>query len=574
MQEKHANQQTIWSTGMTEKELLVILDNLRILPGETEWVEFKEARNNFHFNDLGQYFSALSNEANIKGVPFGWLVFGIEDKAKKIIGSNYRPDRRSLDKLKHEIARKTTGGITFNEIFEVQHPEGRVVLFQIPAAPPGIPVAWEGHYYGRDGESLVALNLQEIEIIRRQVVHEDWSSGICEEATLDDLDLKAIQKARENYKKKYPAQAEEVDSWDHATFLNKAKVTIQGKITRTAVILLGKNESEHFLSPSLAKISWFLRDEKNIEKDYEHFGPPFLLNIDAVFNKIRNLKYRYLLDNTLFPTEVTKYEPYVIREALNNSIAHQDYELRSRINVVETPDELLFTNAGTFLPGSVERVIEQDAPPEYYRNAFLANAMVNMNLIDTQGGGIKKMYVFQMNRYFPLPDYDLSQTDRVRVRITGKIIDENYTRLLINKTNLDMKTVIILDRVQKHEQISRDDATKLKRQRLVEGRYPNLYIAAPVAAITDSKAQYIKNRPFDDSHYKKMILDYIKQFKYATRRDIDNLLMDKLSDVLSENQKKNKIRNLISALSRKEKSIKNTGSDKKPRWVLAELRDK
>ncbi len=559
---------------MTEKELLVILDNLRILPGETEWVEFKEARNNFHFNDLGQYFSALSNEANIKGVPFGWLVFGIEDKAKKIIGSNYRPDRRSLDKLKHEIARKTTGGITFNEIFEVQHPEGRVVLFQIPAAPPGIPVAWEGHYYGRDGESLVALNLQEIEIIRRQVVHEDWSSGICEEATLDDLDLKAIQKARENYKKKYPAQAEEVDSWDHATFLNKAKVTIQGKITRTAVILLGKNESEHFLSPSLAKISWFLRDEKNIEKDYEHFGPPFLLNIDAVFNKIRNLKYRYLLDNTLFPTEVTKYEPYVIREALNNSIAHQDYELRSRINVVETPDELLFTNAGTFLPGSVERVIEQDAPPEYYRNAFLANAMVNMNLIDTQGGGIKKMYVFQMNRYFPLPDYDLSQTDRVRVRITGKIIDENYTRLLINKTNLDMKTVIILDRVQKHEQISRDDATKLKRQRLVEGRYPNLYIAAPVAAITDSKAQYIKNRPFDDSHYKKMILDYIKQFKYATRRDIDNLLMDKLSDVLSENQKKNKIRNLISALSRKEKSIKNTGSDKKPRWVLAELRDK
>ena len=129
---------------MTEKDLLVILENLRNLPGETEWAEFKEARNNFHFNDLGQYFSALSNEANIKGVPFGWLVFGVEDKAKKIVGSNYRPDRHSLDKLKHEIAKKTTGGITFNEIFEVQHTEGRVVLFQIPAAPPGIPVAWKG----------------------------------------------------------------------------------------------------------------------------------------------------------------------------------------------------------------------------------------------------------------------------------------------------------------------------------------------------------------------------------------------------------------------------------------------
>ena len=186
-----------------------------------------------------------------------------------------------------------------------------------------------------------------------------------------------------------------------------------------------------------------------MEKDYEHFGPPFLLNSDAVYNKIRNLKYRYLLNNTLFPTEITQYEPYVIREALHNCIAHQDYELKGRIHVVEKPDELIFTNLGSFIPGSIEKVIEQNAPQEYYRSQFLVNAMVNLNMIDTIGKRYQKMFTLQRNRHFPMPDYDLSEMDKVKVTILGKVLDENYTKTLINNTSLDLKTVIYLDKVQK-----------------------------------------------------------------------------------------------------------------------------
>ena len=239
------------------------------------------------------------------------------------MGSRFRPARKDLDSLKGEMAKKTTNRITFIEIHELHLPEGRVLMLEIPAAPKGLPIAFDGHYYGRDGEELSPLNLEEIERIRAQVVAEDWSAAIVHNATAEDLDPAAIARARENYRNKFPGQSRDVDSWDDMTFLNKAKITIQGKMTRTAIILLGRNESEHFLSPSVAKISWFLRDKHNREKDYEHFGPPFILNIDAVYNKIRNLTYRYLLDNTLFPTEVTQYEPYVIREALNNCIAHQ-----------------------------------------------------------------------------------------------------------------------------------------------------------------------------------------------------------------------------------------------------------
>jgi len=553
---------------LTQEELKRLLDELRSLPDETEWVEFKEARNNFDFNKLGQYFSALSNEANLKGKDYGWLVFGINN-SRKIVNTRFRAMKSNLDSLKLEIANKTTNRITFVEIYELHMPEGRVIMFQIPAAPKGIPVAWEGHYYGRDGESLVALNLQEIEQIRNQMKQYDWSAQICEGSTIEDLDPTAIMKARQNYKEKFPDNARDVDNWDDLTFLNKAKITIQGKITRTAIILLGKEESEHFISPSVAKITWVLKDENNIGKDYEHFGPPFILNVEAVYAKIRNLKYRYLLNTSLFPTEITKYEPWVIREALNNCIAHQDYELRGRITVVENPDDLIFTNVGSFLPESVEKVIELDSPPEQYRNFFLANAMLNLNMIDTQGGGIKKMFLLQKKRCFPMPEYDLSKPDKVKVKIIGKVINEEYTKLLINKTDLSLQTVICLDKVQKKIKLSRDEYKLLKSEGLVEGRYPNLFVTARIANVVDDRSTYIKHRAFDKKYYKKLIIEFIEKFESASRQDINRLLIDKLPDILDARQKINKINNLLYEMSKKDNTIKNIGSDKKPCWILS-----
>jgi ATP-dependent DNA helicase RecG len=554
---------------LTQEELKKLLDELGALPSETEWVEFKTAGSNFSFKELGQYFSALSNEANLKNQSYGWLVFGISDKTRKIVGSRYRPNRSDLDSLKVEIANKTTSRITFTEIYELHLPEGRVIMFQIPPAPQGIPVAWEGHYYGRDGESLGALNLQEIEQIRTQGSQFDWSAQICEEATISDLDPAAIAKARKHYKEKFPIKTDEVEGWDDITFLNKAKITAQGRITRAAIILLGKEESAHFLSPSVAQITWVLKDERNNDKDYEHFGTPFLLNVEAVYAKVRNLKYRYLLNSSLFPTEVTKYEPWVIREVLNNCIAHQNYILRSRISVVENPDDLLFTNAGSFLPESVEKVIEQDAPPEQYRNPFLAAAMFNLNMIDTIGSGIKKMFSFQRNRYFPLPDYDLSEPNRVRVKIIGKVIDENYTRMLINDAALSLKTVICLDKVQKKIRLTRDEYHCLKSQKLVEGRFPNLFVTAHIAAVTGEKSTYIKHRAFDKKYYKALVIDFIKEFNAASRQDIDRLLLTKLPDILSEKQRRTRVKNLIFEMANKDKSIKNAGTNRNPKWTLA-----
>ena len=527
------------------------LQELIILPSETEWVEFKEAKSNFDFDDLGKYFSALSNEANLKGQPAGWLVFGVRNKRpRQVCGSQFRPHRSSLDKLKQEITQLTNNRISFDDIHELAMPQGRVVMFQIRPALRGMPTSWKGHFYGRDGESLGPLNLQEIEQIRRQVTHEDWSAQPCDGATLSDLDTQALAFARQEYKKKYPPLALEVDQWLDLTFLNKSKVCINGKITRAAIILLGKNEAEHFLSPAIARITWVLKDAGGAEKDYQHFGPPLLLAVDQVFAKIRNLTYRYLPNASLFPTEINQYDPWVIRETLHNCIAHQDYTLGGRINVVEEPESLLFTNVGDFLPGSVEEVIQRDGPPELYRNRFLAEAMVNLNLIDTIGSGIKRMFETQRRRNFPMPDYELSEPGRVRVRIIGKVVDEKYTRMLIAKSDLELMDVVALDKVQKGKPLTADEFKRLKAKRLVEGRRPNIFVSARVAAATDTKADYIKKRAFDKSHYKGMILSYLQEFGDARREDINKLLRDKLSDALTSDQKDNFISNLLQAMRR------------------------
>lgn len=554
---------------MTPAELKAKLDELMMLPSEKEWFEFKEAKNDYDFDKIGRYFSALSNEANLSEESSGWLIFGVTDKLpRQICGTNYRRQKPGLDRLKEEIAQYTNYRITFREIHELNDAQGRVVLFEIWPAPHGIPITWKGIAYGRVHESLDQLNLQEIEQIRRQGTPEDWSSQICASATISDLDPSAIVFARQEYKKKNPKLAAEVDRWDDITFLNKARICIDGSITRAAIILLGKNESEHFLSPAVARITWVLKDVTGFERDYEHFGPPLILAVNQVFAKIRNLTYRYLRNETLFPTEITQYESWVIREALHNAIAHQDYAQSGRINVVEEPDSLVFTNLGEFLPGSVEAVVIRDSPPEYYRNQFLATAMVNLNMIDTIGSGIKRMFSMQRQRSFPMPEYDLSELGRVRVRIIGKVLDEKYTRMLMMRTDLNLMDVIALDKVQKGKPLTDDEFRSLKNKRLIEGRRPNLFVSAKVAAATDTKADYIKKRGIDKVYYKSMVKKYLEKFDEASRQDIDNLLIGKISDALTEEQKKTSITNLLQEM-RREGVITPIGATRRVKWVLS-----
>ncbi|MBN1116288.1 MAG: putative DNA binding domain-containing protein [Bacteroidales bacterium] len=532
----------------SQADVQTILQSLRAQGYENEIVEFKEAKKQYDFDKIGKYFSALCNEANLKSKRSAWLIFGIKDSDKSIVGSQFRTNRADLDSLKAEVANHTTGRLTFIEIYEEHPPNGRVVLFEIPAAPRGIPIAWKGHYYGRDGEELNALNSEEYDRIRLQTKGEDWSAVIVEAATIDDLLPEAILKARESYKKKNSHLVNEINEWDDTTFLNKAKVCIKGKLTRTAILLLGKPESEHYINPASAKISWILRDKDNIEKDYQHFTCPILLNTEEVYKKIRNLKYRYITDDTLFPEEVDQYDPYIVREGLNNCIAHQDYTLNGKINVVEHEDgKIIFINSGKFIPSSIEEVVISDAPEPIYRNPFLVEAMINLNMIDAIGSGIKRMFNIQRKKFFPLPDYEFT-ADKVKLTITGKVVDINYARKVAAIPDLSLADIIALDKVSKSKVLNDNEINQLKNKGLIEGRKPNFHISATVARATGEKADYIKQRGIDDDYCQKIIMDYLKKFGEGKREDFEKVLLDKLPDILDLSQKSNKIKNNLQKL--------------------------
>lgn len=119
--------------------------------------------------------------------------------------------------------------------------------------------------------------------------------------------------------------------------------------------------------------------------------------------------------------------------------------------------------------------------------------------------------------------------------------------------------VIALDRVQKGQPLTDEQFKLLKRHKLIEGRRPNLFVAATVAGAAGQQAAYIRNRGLDKSHYKQLILEYLRRYQQASPVKFEELLLDKLPDVLTFEQRKRKIQNLLQEMARNDQSIRNVG---------------
>ncbi len=556
---------------MTQDELQGLLLAL-IARWEDECVEFKEANDNFPTQDIGKYFSALSNEANLRGRDSGWLVFGVRNRDRTVVGTEFRRENERLQALKQQIAQMTGHSSTFREIHVLGGPDAdpvrpRVVLFEIPAAPRGIPIPSNGHYFARNGESLCGLALDKQDEIRHQVGAEDWSAAVCGDATLADLDPAALARAREIFIGRFADRIPEatIRGWDEATFLDQAKLTIRGGITRTALLLVGRREATHLLSPFVAELSWKLEGE---EQDYEHFHPPFLLETSRLYQRIRNLRLRLERPGELIPLEFPKYDQRIVLEALHNCIVHQDYTQCERVLVIERPHELVFQNAGGFYDGTPQAYVLENRTPTRYRNRFLAEAMVNLRMIDTMGFGIREvMFRGQMKRYLPLPEYESSDPRHVVLHLPGGIIDANYSRTLLGNSDVTLAEALALDQVQKGRTPPAETVRWLRRRGLVEGRRGRLHVTGNVAVATDTVDEYVRHRAFDDAYYCDLIEKYLQANGAAKRPDLDRLLKDKLSDLLDDQQKKEKVRNLLQRM-RREGRIVSEGKTKATVWSL------
>jgi len=548
-----------------------LLDLLRqlIATWESEVVEFKQAGSDYSTDKIGQYFSALANEANLRNQERAWLVFGVNNQSRSVVGTDYRTEPERLQSLKLQITEWATPAITFRNIHELHPHEGRALLFEIPAAPRGMPIAWKGHYYARAGESLVSLGLDKLDEIRQQTMLSDWTGQVVPQAKVGHLDEAALQKARDSFARKYANRFApgEVEGWPLATFLERSRLAQDGKLTRGTILLLGKPEAAHLLSPHPVQITWKLEGP---ERAYEHFGPPFLLSTTALYQKIRNVQIRLLPQDELLPIEVSKYDQKIVLEALHNCIAHQDYGRAGRIVVTESPDRLVFENEGSFFEGQPNDYVGGSRTPRRYRNPFLVQAMTELNMIDRMGYGIFEMHLGQARRYFPMPDFDLSEPNAVRLTIHGRVVDPAYSRLLMQKTDLPLPEILALDRVQKRLPLDESMVKHLRDSGLIEGRKPHLRVSAEVAKATSREVEYIHSKGQDDAYYAKLILDYLQLRPGASRQSINQLLLSKLSDSLSPEEKLVKVSSLLTNLRRAGR-IRNTGPKRNPAWELSRI---
>ena len=469
----------------------------------------------------------------------------MENKSREIIGTTYKNSMTSLQKLKHDLAQHTTDRNTFRDIFELKVEGKRVLMFQVPAAPRGIPMGWQGHFYARRGESLVALDMSKYEEIRRQRVSEDWTAKVLPDASIEDLEPEAILKAREGYKQRFPKLAKACDGWSDRVFLDKAGLTIEGKITRTTLLLVGKETSVHKLN-HIAQLVWKCFQDGQVFGDI--YTIPFILTTSELLRRIRNYRFKIYPKNSLIPAEVWKYDTESILEGMHNAIAHQDYEKNARVIVTEDKDSLRFQNEGGFYEGDFNQYITGEKTPTNYRNPALAKAMVNIKMIDTQGYGIHKMFQSQKDRYLPMPDYDQSTTNEVVLNMPGSIIDENYSLMLLANQNLSLTDAVLLDQVQKGHPISHDAVAMLRKRKLIEGRLPHVYVSKDIAQATDQKVEYSKHKGLADKKCEALLLDSLNDHNSLTKQEIVRLLWDVLPDQLDDKQKMNKIDNLLRRL--------------------------
>ena len=368
----------------SNEEQADILLSLLAKPAETEIVEFKRAKNSFSDTELGQYFSALSNEANLKGEAYAWLVFGVDNTKHELTDTQYKPSRPALDEMKKKIGDQTTNRITFEEIYDLTYQGKRVVMFQIPAAPQGIPIAYQGHYYGRDGESLVALNLQEIERIRSQRADNSFEmrpakSGLTSSEVLQYLNYKKLyeridrrvpreESAILDLLKEYAYITEDHSSW---AITNMGALLFANRLTdfenlRFRGLILRRYEGNNNL---------VMINERHSEAGYA-------VEFDDLLDWLENntSKEKIISSRT---REIT-YPRVAMREFMANVMVHQDFSITGMPLTIEIfGNRIVFTNPGSLL-NDANRLI--DLPP-HSRNETLAQAMLQVDLCERRGSG-------------------------------------------------------------------------------------------------------------------------------------------------------------------------------------------
>ena len=375
-------------------------------------LEFKEAKQNYHFDKLVEYCVALANEGG------GKIILGVTDRRpRRIVGTAAfaEPGRTEAglhERLLHRIP-----------VEEVRSEEGRVLVVHVPPRLPG--TAWQinGRYLKRAGDGLVALGDTELRTMFAET-GPDFSSETCPAAVLSDLSPQAIQAFRTRWAAK--TRDDRKAQWTEEQTLANAELTVDGRITYAALILFGTYGAlGRWLAQAELVFEYRSSEASGPAADRAEFREGFFLWHDSIWDKINLRNDRQSYQDGLFRLELPTFDEVSVREALLNAVAHRDYRLGGSIFVRQYTHRLEVVSPGGLPPGiTPENILDQQNP----RNRRLAEALSKCGLIERSGQGMNMMFESAIRQGKSLPSFAGTSDHEVRLTLHGTVASPAFVR--------------------------------------------------------------------------------------------------------------------------------------------------
>jgi ATP-dependent DNA helicase RecG len=381
---------------------------------ESEHLEFKEAKNNFHFEKLVKYCAALANEGG------GSIVLGVTDKRpRQVVGSQVFMD---LERTKAGLIERLRLRIDADEI---SHPDGRVLVFTTPSRPIGMPIAIDGAYWMRAGEDLAPMTPDML----RRIFDEagpDFSAEICPKATFADLDPVAIESLRAQWARHSGNKARTQRPVDK--LLQDAELILPNGVTYAALILLGSRDAlGRFLAQAEVIFEYRSMARPGPANQREEFRQGFFSFYNRIWELVNLRNDMQHFQERLVMHPVPTFSEIAVREALLNAVSHRDYRHPGSVFVRQFPRSIEIVSPGGFPPGiTPENILDQQLP----RNRRIAETFARCGLVERSGQGADRIVEECIRHGKPLPDYSRSDPHQVWLTLNGEIRDENFLKFL------------------------------------------------------------------------------------------------------------------------------------------------
>ncbi len=474
------------------------------------------------------YVVALCNE---KG---GSLVIGMDDKfPHKVIGT--KQNEGCIGELEANIYRDTGIRPDIYELYENESDrQGRVLVIDVPSRPTGTVFKFEDVALMRVGEELKPMS-DEVYLSIIQEKEPDFSQQICKYATIDSLDKEAIGVLKDKYAKKQ--NNPRFLSLSNEQILNDLGLVIDGQVSNAAVILLGREDFIKEYYPQAAIMLEFRHSDSQITFDNRVvYRQPFFLMIEQLWHDIDLRNGSFSIKEGPYIFDVPYFNEEVIRESINNAVAHRDYNRNSETVIKQYPQKLVITNAGGFPYGvTIENILTTPSTP---RNRLLSDVLSKTGIVERSGQGMDKIFYNTLSEGKAAPDYSHSDAFKVELVLSSIMYDkafalfiESIQQNLTEENKLSVFEIIALDKIRRNSDTKIIDKTiinKLIDRNLIEKRGKtngiHYILCRSYYEFTGNEAEYSKKSDWDLSQMTSIILPYLQKYNKAKMGDFVKLL--------------------------------------------------